>query len=57
MPIQDRRYFIQKHNAEQEGYNKASDNARNASMNGYRNNGDLNAYAKLEQENNRNRRG
>ena len=48
MPIQDRRYYIQKHNAEQEGYVNARNNS---SQNGNRMNGDLNAYARLEQSN------
>ena len=47
MPIQDRRYFIQKHNMEQEGI---KDSARgNTQGNVY--NGDLNAFAKTEQSN------
>jgi len=53
MPIQDRRYFIMKHNAEQEQLNKEAEAARTASTGGYRNNGNLNSFAKLEQMNNR----
>ena len=56
MPIQDRRYFIQKHNAEQEEMNRREDEARNANFKGYKNNGDLNSYARLEQQNNANRK-
>lgn len=53
MPIQDRRYFIMKHNAEQEQLNKEAEAARTASTGGYRNNGNLNSFAKLEQMNNK----
>lgn len=53
MPIQDRRYFIMKHNAEQEQLNKEAEAARTASTGSYRNNGDLNSFAKLEQMNNK----
>lgn len=49
MPIQDRRYYIQKHNADQEEiektYKSSSDGGSTV------NNGDLNAFAKLEQSN------
>jgi len=48
MPIQDRRYFIMKHNEEQEKRKSESERGENVS----RVNGDLNAYARNEQSNN-----
>lgn len=53
MPVQDRRYFILKHNEEQER-RKQEHERENGSI---RNNGDLNAYAKNEQSNNKTLRG
>lgn len=54
MPVQDRRFFIMKHNAEQE-----SKKAQKENTGGTRENGDLNAYARNEQTNsdNFNKRG
>lgn len=52
MPIQDRKYFILKHNAEQE--ESANEQQRLEKGGGMRNNGDLNSYARLEQSNRRN---
>jgi len=52
MPIQDRKYFILKHNAEQE--ESASEQQRLEKGGGMRNNGDLNSYARLEQSNRKN---
>ena len=53
MPIQDRRYFIQKHNEEQEGirqrYNKNTGKVYDGES--------LNEFAKLEQENIKNMKG
>ena len=52
LPIQDRRYFIRKHNEEQEGIRRA----READSNRRTIDGEsLNEYAKLEQENIKNR--
>ena len=48
MPIQDRRYFIMKHNEEQEKRKAETERGENVS----RVNGDLNAYARNEQSNN-----
>lgn len=52
MPIQDRRYFISKHNAEQQKYRE--DREREANGGTTRENGDLNTYAALEQSNTNN---
>ncbi len=54
MPIQDRRYFIQKHNEEQEGIKSYRD--RNSGKRTYDGEA-LNDFAKLEQENIKNMRG
>ena len=54
LPIQDRRFYIQKHNAEQENASKPPNGSKNGSGN-YTNNGDLNMYASLEQQNAKNR--
>lgn len=54
MPIQDRRFYIMKHNAEQEEIEKRykKDNGGGRSYNG-----DLNAYARREQDNAKTRGG
>jgi hypothetical protein len=51
MPIQDRRYYILKHNEEQERRKKEIDERDGKTVT---ENGDLNAYARNEQSNNRN---
>jgi hypothetical protein len=57
MPVQDRRYFIMRHNAEQEHLIHEQEEMMNKpGQNQTRNNGNLNAYAKLEQQNNNRRR-
>lgn len=48
MPIQDRRFYIQKHNADQEGIAKAHKQQQEGTTT-Y--NGDLNAFARTEQDN------
>lgn len=48
MPIQDRRFYIMKHNMEQEAINKELHKSNESSYNG---NGDLNSFAQLEQSN------
>lgn len=48
MPIQDRRFYIQKHNADQEGIAKAHKQQQEGTTT-Y--NGDLNAFARTEQSN------
>lgn len=54
LPIQDRRYFIQKHNEEQDGLRASYEKSRSGRVV----DGDaINAYAKLEQENLKNMRG
>ena len=54
LPIQDRRYFIQKHNEEQQGIKDAYE--RKTGKQSY--NGEaINDFAKLEQENIKNRKG
>jgi hypothetical protein len=54
LPIQDRRYFIQKHNEEQDGLRSSYEKSRGGRVV----DGDaINAYAKLEQENLKNMRG
>lgn len=52
MPIQDRRYFISKHNAEQQKYKEERDRETGGGVT--RENGDLNAYAANEQSNSNN---
>ena len=54
LPIQDRRYFIQKHNEEQQGIKQSYERrSGNATIN----DGDtINEYARLEQENIKNRK-
>ena len=56
LPVHDRRYFIQKHNAEQQGIR--AERERNSGVRKY-NGEEINTYAKIEQENikNRTRRG
>jgi hypothetical protein len=54
MPVQDRRYFIQKHNQEQEGYRAARD--KKDGINLY-DGESINAAAKTEQTMNKNIRG
>ena len=57
MPVQDRRYFIMRHNAEQEHLMQEQDAALNKLCpNQTRSTGNLNTYAKLEQQNNNRRR-
>ena len=54
LPIQDRRYFIQKHNDEQNGIRSAYEKSKGGRVV----EGDaINTYAKLEQENLKNMRG
>jgi len=56
MPVQDRRYFIMKHNAEQEHLVHEQEEMMNKpNQNQTRSNGNLNTYAKLEQQNNNRR--
>lgn len=53
LPVQDRRYFIQKHNEEQQGIRDLYDKkAGNKTYDGEA----INEYAKLEQENIKNRK-
>lgn len=54
LPIQDRRYFIQKHNEEQEGLRTRYER-RNGNQ--IQDGEAINAYARLEQQNLKNRRG
>lgn len=54
MPVQDRRYYILKHNEEQE--RTKSEREKNG-KGGMTNNGDLNAFAKNEQSNAKTLRG
>jgi len=54
MPIQDRRYYILKHNEEQERRKKEYENENGGTV---RENGDLNAYARNEQSDNKTLRG
>lgn len=56
MPIQDRRYYIQRHNMEQEGIREERERGNN-SANTNRYNGDVNEFAKLEQSNSKVRGG
>lgn len=51
MPIQDRRYYIMKHNEEQERRKKEMETSDGRTV---VENGDLNAYARNEQSNNKN---
>ena len=55
LPVQDRRYFIQKHNEEQEGIRSDFEKARgnNRIFDGET----INKYAKLEQQNLKARKG
>lgn len=55
MPIHDRKFYIMKHNEEQEGIKRAHMQAENANVNRFE--GDLNAFAKLEQDHNKIRGG
>lgn len=48
MPVQDRRFYIMKHNEEQEKRKAEMDGTNGNSI---RENGDLNAYARNEQTN------
>lgn len=54
MPIQDRRYYILKHNEEQERRKKEYESENGGTV---RENGDLNAYARNEQSDNKTLRG
>lgn len=54
MPVHVRRYFIMKHNEEQEKHRMESERGNGNSV---RENGDLNAYAKNEQSNSNTLRG
>lgn len=56
MPVQDRRYFIMKHNAEQQHIEQEREALQRQSDDKLRNNGNLNSYARMEQENNMHRR-
>ena len=49
MTIQDRRYFILKHNAEQEEAERAA--SQNSNGKSVKSNGDLNAFARITQMN------
>lgn len=49
MPIQDRRYYIQKHNHEQEAHVAAETQSKNSNTNTY--SGDINEFARMEQAN------
>lgn len=49
MPIQDRRYYIQKHNYEQESHGSAESQGGNSGTN--RISGDINEFARMEQAN------
>lgn len=51
MPVQDRRYFIMKHNAEQQQQLELERKEITKDKNTFTTNGNLNAYAKLEQNN------
>ena len=55
LPVQDRRYFIQKHNEEQQGIRKSYEKRSGTAT---INDGEaINEYAKLEQANIKNRKG
>lgn len=54
MPVQDRRYYILKHNEEQERHKEEHERGNKG---GITNNGDLNAFAKNEQSNSKTLRG
>lgn len=56
MPVQDRRFFIMKHNAEQEHLAREQEMMTKKSGNQTTTNTNLNAYAKMEQSNNNTRR-
>lgn len=49
MPIQDRRYYIQKHNHEQEAHATAETQSKNSGTNKI--SGDINEFARMEQAN------
>ena len=49
MPIQDRRYYIQKHNYEQENHTNSESQGINGNLNKV--SGDINEFARLEQAN------
>ena len=49
MPIQDRRYYIQKHNYEQENHTNPENQGINGNLNKV--SGDINEFARLEQAN------
>jgi hypothetical protein len=54
LPIQDRRYFIQKHNEEQQGIRSSYEKRKgHATYDGE----SINEYARLEQQNIKNRKG
>ena len=54
LPVQDRRYFIQKHNNEQEGIREKLEKKNGSKT---YDGESINEYAKLEQENIKNLRG
>ena len=56
LPIQDRRYFIQKHNQEQQGIRESYEK-RNGNREKITDGETINEYAKLEQERLRNIKG
>ena len=55
LPVQDRRYFIQKHNEEQQGLRKAYEKKTGTAT--ISDGEAINEYAKLEQANIKNRKG
>lgn len=56
LPIQDRRYFIQKHNEEQEQIRASYEN-RNSNGSSVTDGETINEYARIEQMNAKNRKG
>ena len=55
LPVQDRRYFIQKHNEEQQGIRKSYEKKTGTAT--ISDGEAINEYAKLEQANIKNRKG
>ena len=56
LPIQDRRYYIQRHNEEQEGIRAERERSKNG-MSITHTGEDINTFAKMEQSNLKNIRG
>lgn len=54
MPIQDRKYFIQKHNSEQEEASTTQAEMLKKNSGTISSNADLNSYARLQQSNDKN---